>query len=103
MARQVGRAEAVPLASGASVSIELLPLEPCQFVKLQGLIAQKAVLLPLNVIVPATSLGGVESTIERRAKWALEDHLPPGLLRLSVGLEHVDDLWTDLEQALRVG
>jgi len=54
----------------------------------------------VKVIVPATSLGGVESTIERRAKWALEDYLPPGLLRLSVGLEHVDDLWDDLSQAL---
>ena len=39
----------------------------------------------------AESLGGVESLIERRA---------PGLLRLSVGCEHVEDLWADLEQAL---
>ncbi len=54
----------------------------------------------VELIVPATSLGGVESTIERRGKWALEEHLPPGLLRLSVGLEHPDDLWADLAQAL---
>ncbi|MBA3653502.1 MAG: PLP-dependent transferase, partial [Actinobacteria bacterium] len=54
----------------------------------------------VQVIVPATSLGGVETTIERRSKWALETHLPPGLLRLSVGLEHVEDLWDDLARAL---
>lgn len=49
--------------------------------------------------VPATSLGGVESLIERRARWAGET-APPELLRLSAGLENVDDLWRDLEQAL---
>jgi cystathionine gamma-synthase len=54
----------------------------------------------VRVIVPATSLGGVESLVERRARWSMEGHLPPGLLRLSVGIEHVDDLWRDLEQAL---
>jgi cystathionine gamma-synthase len=54
----------------------------------------------VRVIVPGTSLGGVESLIERRARWSMEGHLPPGLLRLSVGIEHVDDLWRDLEQAL---
>jgi cystathionine gamma-synthase len=53
------------------------------------------------LIVPATSLGGVESIMERRGKGMLEEHLPPGLIRLSVGLEHVDDLWADLQQALR--
>jgi cystathionine gamma-synthase len=55
----------------------------------------------VRLIVPATSLGGVESLIERRARWSLEDHLPPGLIRLSVGLEHVDDLWDDLSAALQ--
>jgi cystathionine gamma-synthase len=55
----------------------------------------------VELIVPGTSLGGVESLIERRARWSMEDHLPPGLLRLAVGIEHVEDLWRDLEQALR--
>lgn len=54
----------------------------------------------VRLIVPATSLGAVETLIERRARWSMEGHLPPGLLRLSVGLEHVDDLWCDLDQAL---
>jgi cystathionine gamma-synthase len=54
----------------------------------------------LRVIVHATSLGGVESTIERRGKLPGQGHLPPGLLRLSVGCEHIDDLWDDLNSAL---
>jgi cystathionine gamma-synthase len=54
----------------------------------------------VRLIVPATSLGGVESLIERRHKYASESNVPPGLLRLSVGLEHVDDLWADLSNAL---
>jgi cystathionine gamma-synthase len=59
-----------------------------------------AVCRSLRIIRHATSLGGVESTIERRAAVPGQTHLPPGLLRLSVGCEHVDDLWADLDQAL---
>jgi cystathionine gamma-synthase len=54
----------------------------------------------LRLIVSGTSLGGVESTIDRRARWPGEEHVPPGLLRLSVGLEHPEDLWADLQAAL---
>ena len=54
----------------------------------------------LELIVGTTSLGGVETTIDRRHRWPGEENVPPGLLRLSVGLEHVDDLWMDLEGAL---
>ena len=54
----------------------------------------------VHVIVHATSLGGVESTIERRSKLPGQEHVPPGLLRLSVGCEHIDDLWNDLDSAL---
>jgi cystathionine gamma-synthase len=50
----------------------------------------------------ATSLGGVESTLERRRRWPGELlSVPEGLVRLSVGIEHVDDLWADLAQALQ--
>ena len=59
-----------------------------------------AVCRSVRIIRHATSLGGVESTIERRAVIPGQTHLPPGLLRLSVGCEHPDDLWRDLEQAL---
>ena len=54
----------------------------------------------VHVIVHATSLGGVESSIERRSKLPGQEHVPPGLLRLSVGCEHIDDLWNDLNTAL---
>lgn len=60
-----------------------------------------AVCAGLRLIQHATSLGGVESTIERRASNPGQEHLPPTLLRLSVGIESVDDLWSDLNQALR--
>ncbi|OFE16700.1 cystathionine gamma-synthase [Humibacillus sp. DSM 29435] len=52
----------------------------------------------------STSLGGVESQIERRRRHPSEpDTVPHSLLRLSVGIEHVEDLWADLDLALRVG
>jgi cystathionine gamma-synthase len=51
--------------------------------------------------VYATSLGGVESTLERRRRWKAEAAtIPDGLIRLSVGIEDVEDLWEDLSQAL---
>jgi cystathionine gamma-synthase len=52
-----------------------------------------------RLIVNATSLGGVDSTIETRHRWEPE-RVPPGLLRLSVGLEPVEELWRDIESAL---
>ncbi len=52
-----------------------------------------------RLIKNATSLGGVESTMESRYRWE-GDRVPEGLLRLSVGLEDVEELWGDLEQAL---
>ena len=52
-----------------------------------------------RVIVNATSLGGATSLIESRRRWEGE-RVPPGLLRLSVGLEDPGPLWNDLEQAL---
>jgi cystathionine gamma-synthase len=53
----------------------------------------------LELIENATSLGGVASTLEARARWE-PSRVPPGLLRLSVGLEDVEDLWADLAGAL---
>lgn len=53
------------------------------------------------IFIRATSLGGVESLIEHRASIKGEDpRTPQGLLRLSIGLEHPDDLIEDLAQAL---
>lgn len=52
-----------------------------------------------RTIANMTSLGGVTSRIEARARWE-GSRVPPGLLRLSIGLEDPDELWADLEQAL---
>jgi len=60
----------------------------------------RAVETGTKLIVNATSLGGETSTMESRHRWE-GDRIPTGLLRLSVGLEDVEALWADLEQALR--
>jgi cystathionine gamma-synthase len=56
-----------------------------------------------RLLVHGTSLGGVETMIERRAKYPgdRDQGVPETLLRMSVGLEHVEDLWEDLNQALQ--
>ncbi|GGC12620.1 trans-sulfuration enzyme family protein [Cellulomonas carbonis] len=67
-----------------------------------GAAAADAVVDALRLWVPATSLGGVESTLERRRRFATESPtVPEDLLRLSVGIEDVEDLWADLDAALR--
>lgn len=53
----------------------------------------------VRLVIPATSFGGVHSTAERRARWG-GDAVPPGFLRLSLGLEDADDLVEDVIQAL---
>ena len=53
-----------------------------------------------RLITNATSLGGVESIWERRRRWATESaSVPENLIRFSVGIENVDDLWADIEHA----
>jgi len=54
----------------------------------------------LHIVEHATSLGGVETSLERRSGNPGEEHLPPTLIRMSVGCEDLEDLWADLEQAL---
>ena len=77
---------------GAIVSIELLG----------GSAAADAVVARCQLWVHATSLGGVESSLERRRRWPAESsEVSESLIRLSVGVEDVEDLWDDLEQALR--
>ncbi len=63
----------------------------------------EAVCKAVRLVVNVTSLGAVETTMERRARYASERAVdtPDTLIRLSVGLEHVDDIWHDLDQALR--
>jgi cystathionine gamma-synthase len=67
-----------------------------------GTEAALGVVRRVKLFTPATSLGGTESLIEHRASVeGPESRTPPGLLRLSIGLEHADDLIEDLDQALR--
>ena len=62
----------------------------------------EAVLSALRLITHATSLGGVESLIERRARYPGDAAIVgPTLCRFSIGLENVEDLWSDLDRALR--
>ena len=56
----------------------------------------------VRLIRHATSLGAVDSTMERRAAIPGQEHLPPTLIRLSVGIEDVEDLWNDLDAALHL-
>jgi cystathionine gamma-synthase len=75
---------------GSLISIELPDAETAE-----------ALVDDCSLWVLATSLGGVESTFERRRRWQGERRsVPEGLVRMSVGIEHVEDLWTDLVQAL---
>ncbi|MDF1602846.1 aminotransferase class I/II-fold pyridoxal phosphate-dependent enzyme [Nocardioides sp. YIM 152315] len=67
----------------------------------QGAMAADLLTHKTALWVNATSLGGVESTFERRRRWRSEAAtIPDGLVRMSVGIEDVDDLWADLEKAL---
>ena len=67
-----------------------------------GEAAAKALCVSLRLITHATSLGGVESLLERRAQYPSDASRgsPANLLRMSVGLEHIEDIWADLAQAL---
>lgn len=71
-------------------------------VELHGSVATTdAVTAATRIWVHATSLGGVESSLERRRRWPGEStDVPETLVRLSVGVEDVDDLWGDLCEAL---
>ena len=55
----------------------------------------------VRLIRHTTSLGSVETTMERRALNPGQEHIPAGLVRMSVGCEDVDDLWADLGAAIR--
>jgi cystathionine gamma-synthase len=77
---------------GAIVAIELAA----------GAVAAEDLCARVRLWVHTTSLGGVESTLERRRRHVTEPAaVPDSLVRLSVGVEDVEDLWADLEQALR--
>ena len=81
---------------GSIVCIRIAPVGD-----LDGADAADKLVRALHLWLPATSLGGVESLIERRRRHAAEPvSVPENLVRLSVGIENVEDLWADLKQAL---
>ena len=66
-----------------------------------GALAADLLVRSTRLWVHATSMGGVESTLERRRRWRSEPTtIPENLVRLSVGIEDIEDLWADLERAL---
>jgi cystathionine gamma-synthase len=90
------RAKAQMKSFGSVVCVQLAPAGP-----LNGADTADKLVRALQLWLPATSLGGVESLIERRRRHAAEPvSVPDNLVRLSVGIENVEDLWADLEQAL---
>ena len=71
------------------------------FEPVAGADAAHRVVTRSRLVVCATSLGGVESTWERRRRWSGEPAtVPEALIRMSVGIEGLDDLWDDVEAAL---
>lgn len=93
LARRLGEHAAVTRVRypgfGALVSFELADADAADH-------ACRAV----RIVRHATSLGGVETTMERRAAHAGQEHIPPGLIRMSVGCEDLEDVWADLGAAL---
>ncbi len=82
----------MPLGQSAMIAIQILGDES----------RARRVANALKLFTQATSLGGVESLVEHRRSIEGPPSTTPGnLLRLSIGLEHVDDLWEDLQQALQ--
>jgi cystathionine gamma-synthase len=68
--------------------------------ELAGSAAADRACLATRIIRHATSLGGVETSMERRSVQPGQEHIPPGLIRLSVGCEAFEDVWRDLSAAL---
>lgn len=57
-----------------------------------------------KLVTYATSLGGVETLWERRHRWGSESPtIPVNLVRIAVGIEDIEDLWADIDQALNAG
>jgi cystathionine gamma-synthase len=72
-------------------------------IELDDVATADALVAAVRLWLPATSLGGVESLVERRRRQPAEPvTVPEALVRLSVGIENPEDLWADLDSALRV-
>ncbi len=102
-AQQTARTLAVRLAGHPAVSLVRYPGSGT-IVSIElagGLEAADRLAAGVRLWIHATSLGGVESSLERRRRWESESEaVSDSLVRLSVGIEDAEDLWADLERAL---
>lgn len=90
------RAKAQMKGFGSIICIQVRPAAG-----MSGADAADKMVGAVQLWLPATSLGGVESLIERRRRHTAEPaSVPENLVRLSVGIENVEDLWADVKQAL---
>lgn len=90
------RAKAQMKGFGSIICVQVAPAAG-----LSGADTADKLVRALQLWLPATSLGGVESLIERRRRHTAEPvSVPENLVRLSVGIENVVDLWADLKRAL---
>lgn len=90
------RAKTQMTGFGSIVCVQIAPVAG-----VSGADAADKLVRALQLWLPATSLGGVESLIERRRRHTAEPlSVPDNLVRLSVGIENIEDLWADLKQAL---
>ncbi|MDT0197184.1 aminotransferase class I/II-fold pyridoxal phosphate-dependent enzyme [Arthrobacter sp. AB6] len=90
------RAKAQMKGFGSIICIQVRPAAG-----MSGADAADKLVAAVQLWLPATSLGGVESLIERRRRHTAEPaSVPENLVRLSVGIENVEDLWADVKQAL---
>lgn len=90
------RAKAQMKGFGSIICVQVAPAAG-----LSGADTADKLVRALQLWLPATSLGGVESLIERRRRHTAEPvSVPENLVRLSVGIENLEDLWTDLKRAL---
>ena len=89
-------------AAGLALDEGTDPTRPVALAKALTSDAADLVSASTRLWVHAPSLGGVESTFERRRRWKSEAAtIPEALVRMSVGIEDVEDLWADLTQAFR--
>jgi cystathionine gamma-synthase len=90
----------MPRGAGPLLAFELRTADRASSAARDEVSAADALIAAARLVRPGTSFGGYASSWERRARWPSE-RAPAGLIRLSVGLEDVSDLWDDIERALR--
>jgi cystathionine gamma-lyase len=86
-------------ASHAIASRQMSLFGPVVSFTLSSQAAAERFLSACRLVYEATSYGGIHTTAERRKRWGGDD-VPEGFIRMSVGIEDIEDLRADLRQAL---